>query len=87
MTTRSLNKLSPKGLDTLDDGSWSDGGSLYLCVRDGGRLKSWIFRYTICGKTREMGLGALTAVPLKDARAERDRLRRLVDEGLDHMSV
>jgi integrase len=83
MTIRSLNKLDPSKIDTLPDGSWSDGASLYLVVRNGGRLKSWIFRYSIGGRTREMGLGALCAVPLADARAKRDQLRKLIDEGRD----
>ncbi len=38
MTIRSLNKLRPGDVDTLGDGSDSDGGGLYLGVRDGGRL-------------------------------------------------
>jgi integrase len=86
MTTRSLNKLTPKGVETAPDGNHSDGGNLHLCVRDNGRLRSWIFRYTVNGRTREMGLGALAAVPLKKAREERDRLRRLIDEGHDPLA-
>jgi integrase len=86
MTTRSLNKLDPKKVGTLPDGSHSDGGNLYLNVRDDGRLRSWLFRYTVAGRTRELGLGALKAISLKDARVKRDELRRLIDEGRDPLA-
>ena len=35
-----------------------DGEGLYLQVAPGGS-KSWLFRYTLCGRAREMGLGAV----------------------------
>ena len=71
MTTRSMNRLDPETVGQLDDGNHSDGANLYLVVRNGGKLKSWIFRFTspATGKVREMGLGALAAIPLDKARA------------------
>ncbi len=86
MTIRSLNKLRPGDVATLGDGNWSDGGGLYLWSADNGRRRSWIFRYTINGRVREMGLGAGAAVPLKAARAKRDELRALLDQGLDPLA-
>jgi len=86
MTIRSLNKLRPGDVATLADGSHSDGGGLYLYVHDGGRLRSWVFRYTVAGRVREMGLGAVAAVPLKAARQKRDDLRGLIDQGLDPLA-
>jgi integrase len=86
MTIRSLNKLRPIDITTLGDGSHTDGGGLKLWVRDRGRLRSWVLRYTVNGKTTEMGLGAAAAVPLKAARAKRDELRALIDEGLDPLA-
>jgi integrase len=81
-----MNKLDPATVETLPDGSHSDGGNLYLYVRNGGR--SWTFRYTspATSKVREMGLGALCAVPLDKARAESARLRGLIDEGRDPLT-
>ena len=40
----------------------ADGGGLYLQVTDGG-AKSWIFRYSMTGKRREMGLGPYSTRP------------------------
>jgi hypothetical protein len=80
-----MDRLDPATVETLLDGNHSDGSNLYLVVRNGGKLKSWIFRFTspATGKVREMGLGALCAVPLDKARLQRDELRRLVADGID----
>jgi len=88
MTIRSLNKLRPTDIMTLGDGPHSDGGGLNLEVRDNGRLRSWIFRYTFGGRVREMGLGKAGpgGVDLKAARAKRDELRALLDTGLDPLA-
>ena len=37
--------------------------------------KSWIFRYMLRGKAREMGLGSLSTRSLADARTERNTIR------------
>jgi integrase len=85
MTIRTLNKLTARGAETAAPGRYGDGGGLYLCVGDGRR--SWVFRYTspTTGKVRETGLGAAGAgaVALKQAREERDRLLKLLRDGLD----
>lgn len=45
-----------------------DGGGLYLCVKAKGAA-SWVFRYSLEGKVREMGLGGYPEIPLdKDPR-------------------
>ena len=86
MTIRGLNKLTPRDIMTLGDGQHSDGGGLYLFVRDNGRLRSWILRYSVNRKLAVMGLGALAAVPLKVARQKRDKLRAQLDEGVDPLA-
>jgi integrase len=89
-TIRGLNKLSTRAVDDAADGSWSDGGGLYLSVGGDGKRRSWVFRFTspVTGKVREMGLGRAGAggVPLKAARAERDRLIAVVRSGLDPLA-
>jgi integrase len=62
-------------------GMYADGGGLYLQVTDGGR--SWIYRYTLAGKTREMGLGPLALYGLAEARALTLDARRLRHQGID----
>jgi hypothetical protein len=46
-------------------GMYADGGGLYLQVtvnaRDGTPAKSWIYRYMLRGRAREMGLGPLSS--------------------------
>ena len=72
---------------------FGDGDGLYLQVATGD-TKSWLFRYTLRGKAREMGLGAMgdapDGVPLAKARIlaadARARLRAGVDPISDRKS-
>ena len=43
-----------------------DGSGLYLQIRPGG-ARSWIYRYRLNSRTRDMGLGALADVSLVKA--------------------
>lgn len=63
------------------EGMHADGGGLYLQVTAGAR--SWIFRYTLDGRSRAMGLGSLNAVTLSEARARAAEARRLKSAGID----
>src|SRR5262249_9562071 len=66
----------------LPPGMYADGGGLYLQVTVEG-AKSWIYRFSLHGKAREMGLGSLSAVSLADARAEAGKCRGLRQQGID----
>jgi hypothetical protein len=59
-------------------GMYADGAGLYLQVTSEG-AKSWIYRFSLNGKAREMGLGSLSAIGLADARAKAQECRRLGD--------
>jgi integrase len=63
-----------------------DGDGLYLQVAPGD-TKSWLFRYTLRGKAREMGLGPVgeppEGVPLAKARTLAGEARALLREGKD----
>lgn len=63
-------------------GLYPDGAGLYLQVSRAG-TKSWIWRYTLNGKTRDMGLGTLGAVPLAKARKAAADWRAVKDRGAD----
>jgi integrase len=63
-------------------GMYADGGGLYLQVTGAG-ARSWIYRYTLNGRSREMGLGSVTAVTLSEARARAAEARRLKSAGID----
>ena len=63
-------------------GNYADGNGLRLKVSKASR-KSWLFRYRIKGREREMGLGTYPTRSLKDARIEAVRLRKQVLDGID----
>jgi len=65
-TTKKLR--APEIVRLTHPGYYSDGGNLFLQVTGTG-AKSWLFRYQLAGKKREMGLGPFTLVSLADARA------------------
>ena len=65
---RRINRLSPLQVArVLRPGLYADGAGLYLQVGEGG-TKSWVFRFMLAGRAREMGLGPLHTVSLADAR-------------------
>jgi integrase len=65
-------------------GRYSDEGhpNLYLFITPNGG-KRWTFLYRLGGKRREMGLGSVTSVGLKEARDKAAEKRRLVAAGID----
>lgn len=63
-------------------GYHADGGNLYFRVAPSG-ARGWIFRFTVGGRTRDMGLGAYPEIGLAAARELAEKSRKLVKEGLD----
>lgn len=61
---------------------YADGGGLYLQISRSG-TKSWIFRYALDGRSREMGLGPLHSVTLAEARDFALEARKLKHRGVD----
>jgi integrase len=66
----------------LEPGYYADGAGLYLQVSAGG-ARSWIYRYTLNGRTRDMGLGSLLTSSLADARQAASETRKLRAAGID----
>lgn len=62
-----------------------DGNGLYLCVSRSG-AKSWIFRYQLNKRRREMGLGSLTTLSAPEARAMAAQLKLQVANGVDPLA-
>ena len=80
---RSINKLSElKIRNASEPGYLGDGGGLYLQVSKT-RTKSWVFRYSIHRRAREMGLGSLNTFGLKEARERARRYRQMIADGVD----
>ena len=77
-----IHKLNPRKVATATTGKYEDGGGLRLVVSKTG-AKKWIFRFTIRGKRREMGLGSYPDVELGEARAKAAEFRGLAKKGVD----
>jgi integrase len=82
-TDRMQGKLTALGVAKLKTpGMYGDGGGLWLQITGKGG-KSWIFRFTLDGKSREMGLGSAMTFSLAEARDRALTCRKLCAEGID----
>jgi len=80
---RTISKLTALQVSKLKEpGYYADGAGLYLQVSSSG-TKSWIFRYMLNGRAREMGLGPLHTINLSEARVHATECRKLKLAGLD----
>jgi integrase len=80
---RLIKRLTEAKIRTLNKiGLHPDGAGLYLQIRPGG-ARSWIYRYRLNSRTRDMGLGALADVSLVRARDKANAARALVNDGID----
>lgn len=78
-----MSGLNPKRVEFLNEpGRYLDGDGLYLVVGNTGG-KSWLLRYQLGGKRRDMGLGPYPAVGLKAARLAATDARSLILQGRD----
>ena len=78
-TAIGVGKITEKGV-------YPDGNNLYLQVTAGG-VKSWLFRYMMNGKAKAMGLGALRAVSLAEARKKAAECHSLIGSGIDPLTA
>ena len=77
--------LSARKVATAPAGRHSDGKGLMLLVKKSG-AKSWVFRYQLNGKRRDMGLGPYPEINLAAAREKVMVLRRQLIEGVDPLN-
>ena len=76
-------KLTVKQIEANQKaGRYSDGGGLYLVVKEGG-AKSWILRTVIKGRRTDLGLGGIAYTPLQEARRKAQELRAVARNGGD----
>ena len=77
------NRLSARTVEAAkSSGLTADGGGLYLQVSKSG-AKSWLYRFMLNGRAREMGLGSLKAVSLANAREKAALCRSSQADGID----
>lgn len=81
MGGRSRHKLSVTAIKAAEPGRLQDGAGLILERSDSGG--SWVYRYSIAGRRREMGLGSWPDLSLAEARKARDRWASVLAEGVD----
>ena len=77
--------LSAVFVRTAPPGRHADGNGLYLFVQPSG-TRSWVQRLVVRGRRRELGLGAVTLVPLAEARELALANRRLARSGGDPLT-
>lgn len=85
-----MGKLTIKTIESLvrsgSAGKTNDGDSLYFQISKAG-VTSWIFRYKLEGKGREMGLGPYPAVTLAQARQLAADQRKVLAAGADPLAA
>lgn len=80
---KTTHKLTTRGIQAFNEpGRYPDGGGLYLDVTDTGS-KSWVYRFMLNKRSREMGLGRFPDVGLAEARKKAEEARRQRAEGID----
>ena len=77
-----MGKLTDRKARTAKPGKYGDGHGLRLIVRDDG-TRSWVFRFMLNGRSREMGLGPLHTISLARARELATNYRGQLLEGID----
>lgn len=86
MATRKRHRLTHRSIRAARPGVHADGDGLLLQVSDSG-AKSWILRTLVHGKRRDVGLGSLSIVSLKQAREKAQMLRKIAREGGDPIAA
>jgi len=74
--------LSARRVETAPAGRHGDGRGLYLYVKPSG-ARSWVLRYQMLGRRRDLGLGAYPEITLALARERAAEARRLIALGED----
>ncbi len=78
--------LSVRKVESAGPGKHGDGRGLFLFVKPTG-ARSWVLRYQLNGRRRDLGLGAYPEVTLAKAREKALEARRLISEGSDPLST
>ncbi|MCP2089938.1 UNVERIFIED_ORG: integrase [Paraburkholderia sediminicola] len=83
MSGRQLHRLSALRIaKEVAPGHYADGGGLYMQIADSG-ARSWVFRFKLNGRVREMGIGPVSRVSLAEARKLATGYRDMVRDQID----
>lgn len=78
--------LTVRKVETAAPGRYTDGRGLMLVVKPTG-ARSWVLRYQLNGRRRDMGLGPYPEVTLAAARDKALEARRRLVEGVDPLTL
>ena len=81
-----IHKLTDRQVQTAKK-TVSDGGNLWLIVGKTSGRKKWVFRYSIGGKSRAMGLGGYPSTALAQARDAAAAAREQLKAGVDPLDA
>ena len=76
LTALAVSKIKNEGVHAV-------GGAPGLYLQIIGNSRSWIFRATIAGQRRKMGLGSFPTVSLADAREKARELHKQISNGVN----
>ena len=84
MPRKLSNALTPLAVKNAKPGRHADGNGLHLLVKESG-ARSWVYRFMLKGKSRDVGLGAAGPgrISLSTARDLASALRLKVKAGID----
>lgn len=87
MPRKLSNALTPLAVKNAKRGRHADGGGLHLLVKPSG-ARSWVYRFMLAGRSRDVGLGAAGpgGMSLADARDAAAALRLKVKAGTDPLA-
>ena len=88
MPRKLSNALTPLAVKNAKPGRHADGGGLHLLVKESG-ARSWVYRFMLRGRARDIGLGAASgpeAISLSKARDKADGFRQKVKAGIDPLA-
>ena len=88
MPKKLSNALTPLTVKNAKAGRHADGGGLHLLAKESG-ARSWVYRFMLKGKARDIGLGAASspeAISLATARDKAGALRLKVKAGTDPLT-
>ena len=88
MPRKLSNALTPLAVKNAKAGRHADGGGLHLLVKETG-ARSWVYRFMLKGKARDIGLGAASGpetISLATARDKAAALRLQVKAGVDPLA-
>ena len=74
--------LTARKVKSAQPGRHGDGRGLFLYVKPSG-ARSWVLRYQVQGRRRDLGLGSYPDVTLAMARDRATEARRLIVDGED----